>query len=80
MFVCLTNDTTYLTGNEGQKFQAVLSENAPLQGESGSSIVQLMRSWPFFITAENAHAHGTCPCVCLSVCLSGTMSPATTRN
>ena len=32
MFVCLTNDTTYLTGNEGQKFCAVLSENAPLQG------------------------------------------------
>ena len=31
-FVCLTNDTTYLTGNEGQKFRAVLSENAPLQG------------------------------------------------
>ena len=32
MFVCLTNDTTYLTGNEGQNFRAVLSENAPLQG------------------------------------------------
>ena len=32
MFVRLTNDTTYLTGNEGQKFCAVLSENAPLQG------------------------------------------------
>ena len=32
MFVCLTNDTTYLTGDEGQKFCAVLSENAPLQG------------------------------------------------
>ena len=31
MFVCLTNDTTYLMGNEGQKFRAVLSENAPLQ-------------------------------------------------
>ena len=31
MFVRLTNDTTYLTGNEGQKFRAVLSENAPLQ-------------------------------------------------
>ena len=31
MFVCLTNDTTYLTGDEGQKFCAVLSENAPLQ-------------------------------------------------
>ena len=31
MFVCLTNYTTYLTGNEGQKFRAVLSENAPLQ-------------------------------------------------
>ena len=32
VFICLTNDTTYLTGNEGQKFLAVLSENAPLQG------------------------------------------------
>ena len=31
MFVRLTNDTTYLTGNEGQNFRAVLSENAPLQ-------------------------------------------------
>ena len=31
MFVRLTNDTTYLAGNEGQKFQAVLSENAPLE-------------------------------------------------
>ena len=47
MFVCLTNDTTYLTGNEGQKFRAVLSENAPLQSWSGSSIVRLMRSRPF---------------------------------
>ena len=26
MFVCLTNNTTYLTGNEGQNFRAVLSE------------------------------------------------------
>ena len=32
MFVCLTNDMTYLMGNEGQKFRAVFSENAPLQG------------------------------------------------
>ena len=47
MFVCLPNDTTYLTGNEGQKFRAVLSENAPLQSKSGSSIVRLMRSRPF---------------------------------
>ena len=39
MFVRLTNDTTYLVGNEGQKFRAVLSENAPLQSYSGSSIV-----------------------------------------
>ena len=31
MFVRLTNDTTYLTGNEGQKFRTVFSENAPLQ-------------------------------------------------
>ena len=26
-----TNDTTYLTGNEGQNICAVFSENAPLQ-------------------------------------------------
>ena len=31
MFVRLTNDTTYLTGNEGQKLRTVFSENAPLQ-------------------------------------------------
>ena len=31
MLVRLTNDTTYLTGNEGQKFRTVFSENAPLQ-------------------------------------------------
>ena len=47
MFVCLTNDTTYITGNEGQKFRAVLSENAPSQSKSGSSIVRLLRSRPF---------------------------------
>ena len=27
----LTNDTTYLTGNEGQNLCGVFSENAPLQ-------------------------------------------------
>ena len=31
VFVRLTNDTTYATGDEGQKFCAVFSENAPLQ-------------------------------------------------
>ena len=31
MFVRLTNGTTYLTGNEGQKMCTVFSENAPLQ-------------------------------------------------
>ena len=31
MFVRLTNDTTYLTGNEGQNFRTVFSEKAPLQ-------------------------------------------------
>ena len=31
MFVRLTNDTTYLTGNEGQKICAVFSGNAPMQ-------------------------------------------------
>ena len=37
-FICPTNDTTYLTGNEGQKF-AVFSENAPLQSWSACSIL-----------------------------------------
>ena len=31
VFVRLTKDTTYLTGNEGQKVCAVFSETAPLQ-------------------------------------------------
>ncbi|CAI8045343.1 hypothetical protein GBAR_LOCUS25083, partial [Geodia barretti] len=31
VFVRLTKDTTYLTGNEGQKFRTVFSESAPLQ-------------------------------------------------
>ena len=31
VFVRLTKDTTYLTGNEGQKICAVFSENASLQ-------------------------------------------------
>ena len=31
VFVRLTKDTTYLTGNEGQNICAVFSENAPLQ-------------------------------------------------
>ena len=31
VFVRLTKDTIYLTGNEGQKICAVFSENAPLQ-------------------------------------------------
>ena len=31
VFVRLTKDTTYLTGNEGQKVRTVFSENAPLQ-------------------------------------------------
>ena len=31
VFVRLTKDTTNLTGNEGQKFGAVFSENHPLQ-------------------------------------------------
>ena len=55
MFVCLTNDTTYLTGNEGQKVRAVLSENAQLQSYSGSSIVRLMRSRPFLSLWKKCH-------------------------
>ena len=31
MSVRLINDTAYLTGNEGQKYRAVFSENGPLQ-------------------------------------------------
>ena len=31
MFIRPTNDTTYVTGDEGQKFCGVFSENAPLQ-------------------------------------------------
>ena len=31
VFIRLTKDTTYLTGNEGQNFQTVFSETAPLQ-------------------------------------------------
>ena len=34
MFFRLTNDTTYLTENEGQKICAVFSENAPLQARA----------------------------------------------
>ena len=34
MFVRLTKDTIYLTGNEGQKICGVFSENAPLQSYS----------------------------------------------
>ena len=42
MFVRLTNDTTYLTGNEGRNFRTVFSENAPLQSYSTTTIVRLM--------------------------------------
>ena len=31
VFVRLTKDMIYLTGNEGQKFRTVFSESAPLQ-------------------------------------------------
>ena len=31
VFVRLTKDTIYLTGNEGQNVRGVFSENAPLQ-------------------------------------------------
>ena len=33
MFIRPTNDMTYLTGDEGQKFCGVFSENGPLQLE-----------------------------------------------
>ena len=44
-----TNDTTYLTGNEGQNNCAVFSENAPLQSWSDSCIVRLFASRPFLM-------------------------------
>ena len=36
VFVRLTKDMTYLTGNEGQKFRTVFSETAPLEREKGN--------------------------------------------
>ncbi|CAI8034644.1 hypothetical protein GBAR_LOCUS19482, partial [Geodia barretti] len=39
MSVRLTNDTTYLTGNEGQKICGVFSENAPLQSYSAKKAI-----------------------------------------
>ena len=41
-FIRPTNDMIYLTGDEGQKFCGVFSENAPLQSYSASSIVRLL--------------------------------------
>ena len=52
MFVRLTNDTTYLTGNEGQKFRAVFSV-AKLERFHRCTANASSRH---FITAENAHA------------------------
>ena len=43
VFVRLTNDTTYLTGDEGQK----IKKTAPLQSKSASTIVRLMGSQAF---------------------------------
>ena len=54
VFVRLTNDATYLTGNEGQKLCAVFSEKCSVVELQPSSIVRLMRSLPFFFAAENA--------------------------
>ena len=42
MFIRPTNDTTYLTGNEGQNICGVFSENAPLQSYSASGSVRLL--------------------------------------
>ena len=57
MFVRLTNDTTYLTGNEGQKICAVFSENAPLQSYiERFRLVRMRRPSP---SISGALAHGT---------------------
>ena len=48
-FIRPTNDTTYLTSNEGQKICALFSENAPLQSYrsySASSILVVGRLTP----------------------------------
>ena len=42
MIVRLTNDTTYVTGNEGHKFRTIFSENAPLRENKRKS--QLLMS------------------------------------
>ena len=54
VFVRLTKDTTYLTGNEGQKFRTVFSANVQLQSWSASSIVYTAHAGSR--AAENAHA------------------------
>ena len=41
MFVRLTKDTTYLTGNEGQKFRTVFSETANLEREKANMRIDL---------------------------------------
>ena len=56
MSVRLINDTTYVTGNEGQKYRAVFSENGLLQSKSVSTLYTANASRPFYL-AENAHAH-----------------------
>ena len=42
-FIGSINDTTYLTHNQGVKFCGIFSETAPLQSQSPSNIVRLLR-------------------------------------
>ena len=42
-FIPSTNDTTYLTHNKGVKLCGIFSETAPLQSQSPSNIVRLLR-------------------------------------
>ena len=57
MFVRLTNDTNYLMGNEGQKFQTVFSEKCSVAKLERFHHCTTNASSRHFIAAENAHAH-----------------------
>ena len=55
--VRVTNDTVYLTGNEGQKYLAVFSESAPLERYSASCIVWLSYSVAIFTLRKTRMRH-----------------------
>ena len=50
MFVCLTNDTTYLTGNEGQIFRGLKTLRCKARVDPALYVVG------HFIAAENAQS------------------------